>query len=245
MSDKPGALALLIRKMASQGDEDRARDIHSSNLFYKNPMVHTIIALLIARKPCEKLKRSEDPKTYKRTRITPKNMYMSDSEPYTSDSDEEQPRRKRTKLKPVGQRPKKRKRRESDAISKSPHVDDHTISTNKEQETATTIHSDDSGYSDTDATDGEEVEEEEEDGGEVAEDKEQGSETTTIKKEEGVEKKERGPNRKIIKWSMPPRLHYVDATGYNYKSINQLLVNASKGYVDLNGVKLRLKVIHQ
>jgi len=124
-------------------------------------------------------------------------------------------------------------------------VDDHTISIDKELESATTVHSEDSGYSDTDATDGEEEEEEEEEeGGEVAEEEEEGSETTSNEEEEDIEEEEeQDPNAKIIKWSMPPRLHYIDSKGYNYKSLHQLLVNASKGYVDLNGVKLRLKVI--
>jgi hypothetical protein len=202
-----------------------------------------MVGLMMAKKPHEKSKRSEDPKSYKRTRITPKNLYMSDSEPYTSDSDEEQPRRKRKKLKSLGGRPNKRKRRVSDAVTKSPEADDYTISIDKELESATTAHSEDSGYSDTDATDGEEEEEEEEKGVEAAEEEEEEDIEDIEEEEEEEEEEGQDPNAKIIKWSMPPRLHYIDSKGYNYKSLHQLLVNASKGYVDLNGVKLRLKVI--
>ncbi|KAI8576654.1 hypothetical protein K450DRAFT_256072 [Umbelopsis ramanniana AG] len=227
MNEKPTALALLIRKLACQDDEDGVRDLYLSYLHYKNPMVHTMVALMMARKPHEKSSRSEDPKTFKRTRITPKNLYMSDSEPYTSDSDEEQPRRKRKKLKSMGKRPKKRNRRGSNANEKSAQEEDLPIPNDKELDSTTTVHSEDSGYSDTDATDGEEGEEER-------------SDTTGSEEEEGLEENDKDPNAKVIKWSMPPRLHYIDSKGYNYKSLQQLLVNASRGYMDLTGVNQTL-----
>ncbi|KAG2187913.1 hypothetical protein INT44_000663 [Umbelopsis vinacea] len=232
MNEKPTALALLIRKLACQDDEEGLRDLYSSYLHFKNPMVHTMVALMMVRKPEENSPRSEDPKTYKRTRITPKNIYMSDSEPYTSDSDEEQPRRKRKKLKSLGKRPKKRNRRESNADVKFLDEEDDLL-IDKELDSTTTVHSEDSGYSDTDATDGEEEGEAEE---------EESSSTTDNEEEEELEEDNTNPDAKVIKWSMPPRLHYIDSTGYNYKSLHQLLVNASRGYMDLTGVKLRLKI---
>ncbi|KAH8552332.1 hypothetical protein BGW37DRAFT_491520 [Umbelopsis sp. PMI_123] len=240
MNEKPSALALLIRKLAIEGNVDGVRDLYTSYYHYKNPMMHTIVSLLELRKPHEQSSRSEDPKTYKRTRITPRSLYMSDSEPYTSDSDEEQPRRKRSKLKKIGKRPHKRNRRtsESDANPKSLKEQNDLPASrrNKHPKSVATVHPDDSGYSDTDTTDGEEGDSEEE---------EEEEESDDVSNDEEVDHEaEDGEHKgKIIKWSMPPRLHYMDSKGFNYKSLLQLLANASRGYLDLNGVKLRLKML--
>lgn len=245
---KASTSSLLFRMLATRGDYSSMQEFVQDNTRLRDSVPYKIAAMAELKRVDVMMNNLERLNPLKRPVTTEDNIYTTDSECYTSDSDEDQPRRNR------GPNRGKRRRYASpgNEDSKKPEVidledetssiDSHykpskkkTINVNSKDEDTKkkkkTGHPNKAMGDDSDASFVFDSDEDED--GDSSFDSDDSVTHTDSDGEVATS---------VAKWSMPPRLFYMDLSGCSVGQLTRTLDLAAKGHLDLDAVKMRLMV---